>query len=145
MLETRPQDAPRRSQEDCVQAVLNHKTPKMAPRCSQDVIKTPRDGLRWKLRWASERSKRSARSDQDGLGELPSESCSKDTFRFREGRLKKAIQHVSPRAFILNAVSRSFVNTRFLKNAFGITFSMVSAWLSPKTIIHIRRANGPTA
>ena len=53
---------------------------------------------------ASERSERSGQSDQDGLGELPSESCSKDAFRVREGRLRKAIQHVSPRAFILDAL-----------------------------------------
>ena len=51
-----------------------------------------------------ERSERSARSDQDGLGELPSESCSKDAVRVREGHRRKAIQDVSPRGFILNAL-----------------------------------------
>ena len=51
-----------------------------------------------------ERSERSERSDQDGLGELPSESCSKDAVRVREGHRRKAIQHVSPRGFILNAL-----------------------------------------
>ena len=45
-----PQDGARR---DCVQAVLDHKTQKLAPRCSEDVYKTPNDGLCWKLRWAS--------------------------------------------------------------------------------------------
>ena len=44
------------------------------------------------------------RSDQDGLGELPSESCSKDAVRVREGHLRKAIQHASPRGFIVNAL-----------------------------------------
>ena len=53
---------------------------------------------------ASERSERSEQSDQDGLGELPSESCSKDALRVREGRLRKAIQHVSPRGFTCNAL-----------------------------------------
>ena len=51
-----------------------------------------------------ERSERSERSDQDGLGELPSESRSKDIVRVREGHLRKAIQHVSPRGFIVNAL-----------------------------------------
>ena len=84
-----------------------------------------------------ERSERSEQSDQDGLGELPSESCSKDAFRVREGRLRKAIQHAYarqtclvwlarvPAKFHLQRASRSYVNTRFPKNAPGITFSTV--------------------
>ena len=52
-----------------MQAVLNHKTPKMARRCSQDVIKTPRDGLCWKLRWAS------AASEASGAIRMDSVSC----------------------------------------------------------------------
>ena len=47
---------------------------------------------------------RSERSDQDGRGELLSESCSKDAVRVREGHLRKAIQYESPRDFILNAL-----------------------------------------
>ena len=39
-----PQDGARR---DRVQAVLDHKTQKLAPRCSEDVYKTLRDGLSW--------------------------------------------------------------------------------------------------
>ena len=34
---------------------------------------------------ANQRSERSEQSDQDGLAEVPSESCSKDAFRVREG------------------------------------------------------------
>ena len=125
-----PQDGAMR---DCVQAVLDHKTQKLAPRCSEDVYKTPKDGLRWKLRWASaasERAKRSEQSDQDGLGELPRESCSKDAFRVREGRRRKAIQHAYvrqtclvwlarvPARFHLQRASRSYVNTRFMLGVF---------------------------
>ena len=51
-----------------------------------------------------ERSERSARSDQDGRGELPSESCSNDAVRVREGHRRKVIQDVSTRGFILNAL-----------------------------------------
>ena len=51
-----------------------------------------------------ERSERGERSDQDGRGELPSESCSKVAVRVLEGHLRKAIQHMSPRSFILNAL-----------------------------------------
>ena len=47
---------------------------------------------------------RSERSDQDGHGELPSESCSKDAVTVRESRLRKATQHVSPRGFSPNAL-----------------------------------------
>ena len=47
---------------------------------------------------------RSERGDQDGRGELPSESCSKDAVRVCEGHRRKAIQHVSPRGSILNAL-----------------------------------------
>ena len=81
--------------------------------------------------------KRSEQSDQDGFGELPNESCSKDAFKVREGRLRKAIQHAYarqtcldwlarvPARFHLQRASRSYVNTRFLKNAPGITFSII--------------------
>ena len=86
---------------------------------------------------SSERSERSERSDLDGRGDLPSESCSKDAFRVREGRIRKAIQHAYvrqtclvwlapvPARFHLQRASRSYVNTRFIKNAPGITFSIV--------------------
>ena len=80
-----------------MQAVLNYKTPKMARICSQDVIKTPRDGLRWKLRWASAAIRMNSRG-------LLRKSISKDAFRVREGCFRKAIQIVSPRGFILNAL-----------------------------------------
>ena len=80
-----------------MQAVLGQYTPKDGPkmfrRCLQDaerrfMLETPLG----------------ERSDQGGRGELPSESCSIDAVRVREGHLRKAIQHVSPRAFILNAL-----------------------------------------
>ena len=86
---------------------------------------------------AQRASERSEQRDQDGLGELPSESCSNDAFRVREGRLRKAIQHAYarqtslvwlarvPARFHLQRASRSYVNTRFLKNVPGITFSTV--------------------
>ena len=73
--------------------------PKMFPRCLQDVWR------RFKLETPlGECSERGERSDQGGLGELPSESRSKDTVRVRAGRRRKAIQHVSPRGFIDNAL-----------------------------------------
>ena len=73
--------------------------PKMFPRCYQDSSR--RFALEAPL---GERSERSARSDQDGLGELRSESCSKDGVRVREGHRRKAIQDVSSRGFILIAL-----------------------------------------
>ena len=83
-----------------MQAVLGQYTlndgSKMFRRCLQDaerrfMLETPL-------------GERSERSDQDGLGELPSESCSIDAVRVREGHLRKAIQHASPRGFIVNAL-----------------------------------------
>ena len=61
---------------------------------------------------------------------MPSESCSKDAFRVREGRLRKAIQHAYarqtclvwlarvPARFHLQRASRSYVNTRFMLGVF---------------------------
>ena len=45
------------------------KTPKMAPRCSEDVSKTHQNGSCWKLRWASaasERAQRAKRAERSG-------------------------------------------------------------------------------
>ena len=75
-----------------------------------------------------ERSERSERSDQDGLGELPSENRSNDTVRVREGHLRKAIQHVSPRGFILNALPVLLLTPGFKKYLFFITFSTIFAF-----------------
>ena len=108
--------------------------PKMFTRCLKAVYVGNSVG---RAQRASERSERSEQSDQDGLGELPSESCSKDAFRVREGRLRKAIQHAYarqtclvwlarvPAKFHLQRASRSYVNTMLPKNAPGITFSTV--------------------
>ena len=105
----------------------------------QDVLrnepKTAEDGLKLETP-LGERSERSEQSDQDGLGELPSESCSKDAFKVREGRLRKAIQHAYarqtclvwlarvPARFHLQRASRSYVNTRFPKNALVSGFDL---------------------
>ena len=97
MLETRPQDAPKRSQERLIACRVESQNaqddPKTFPRCYQDA----------KRRFMLE-TPLGERSDQDGLGELPSESCSKDAVRVREGHRRKAIRDVSPRGFILNAL-----------------------------------------
>ena len=58
------------SRQRCPQyADFQHQeTLEIAPRCSEDVSKTPKDGSRWEFCWAStasERSERCKRSDQN--------------------------------------------------------------------------------
>ena len=86
----------------------------LSKRLKGGILKTP----------LGERSERSERSDQDGRGELPIESCSKDTVRVRGGHLRKDIQHVSPRGFSVNALHVLLLTQGFFVVRFN-DFSMI--------------------
>ena len=107
--------------------------------------KTPREGFMLEAP-LGERSERASEASEASrairmeTGDLPSESCSKDAFRVREGRLRKAIQHAYarqtclvwlarvPARFHLQRASRSYANTKFLKSVPGMTFSIIFAF-----------------